>query len=208
MVNNSCRQQKIGIMGGTFNPIHNGHLALAQHALGELSLDSILFIPSGISWLKADQDVLDASIRAEMTRLAIEDEPLFQLSLVEVEREGNSYSYETVLALKQKNPNTDFYFIMGADSVLSLHKWIHPEILLRECTILAAVRDDCDSLNLVKQIRILEKEYNAEIIPLSMPKMDISSSKIRAALQRGESIHGLVPESVEMYINTHKLYLG
>lgn len=208
MVNNSCRQQKIGIMGGTFNPIHNGHLALAQHAMDELSLDSILFIPSGISWLKADQNVLDASIRAEMTRLAIEDEPLFQLSLVEVEREGNSYSYETVLALKQKNPNTEFYFIMGADSVLSLNKWVHPEILLRECTILAAVRDDCDRLHLEKQIRILKKEYNAKIIPLSMPKMDISSSEIRAALRKGDAIHGLVPESVETYIDTHKLYLG
>lgn len=198
--------KKIGLMGGTFNPIHNGHVMLAEHALTEYKLDEIWFIPSGISWLKSDQNVLDCITRKEMTELAIKNHPKFILSTIEIDREGNSYSYETVCELKKKNPAHEYFFIMGADSLLNVEKWVHPEILMHECKLLVAVRDDCDHMALHKQIELLSDKYNANISQLAMPKFDISSSKIRQLIQKGDSITGMVPVYVEKYIYEHKLY--
>ena len=106
----SCQNKKVGIMGGTFDPIHYGHLILAQNALDTFSLDEILFVPSGTPWLKESTKVLSKNKRVSMTGMAIEDNPDFALSTIEIDREGNSYSYETVEELKRMQPKTDFYF--------------------------------------------------------------------------------------------------
>lgn len=201
------KHKKVGIMGGTFNPIHNGHLTLAYDALKSQNLDEILFIPSGVSWLKANQNVLPAGMRLEMTALAIEGNEKFTLSEIEIRRNGNSYSYETVLELKKEHPDTDYYFIMGADSVMSINQWVHPEILMEKCTLLAAVRDDCDKKKLKEHSEMLTQIYGARIILLPMTAMDISSTQIRTLRQHGQSIAHLVPAKVEQYILEHQLYL-
>lgn len=199
-------RKRVGIMGGTFNPIHNGHLILAKEAQKAANLDKILFIPSGVPWLKADTNVLPGSFRSEMTKLAIDNEENFELSLIEIERAGNSYSYETVLALKEMNPDTDYYFIMGADSLMTIDKWVNPDILMKECTLLVAVRDDCDVNALNIRIDLLSKCFEAKIQVVPMHRYDISSSEIRRLVNENLSISNYVPEKVEKYILEHGLY--
>ena len=108
-------KKKVGIMGGTFNPIHLGHLIIAEEAFEAYDLDEVLFVPSGISYMKDPSEVLDAKKRVHMTGLAIEDNPHFALSTIEIDRDGNSYSYETLETLRKQNPNTEYYFLVGAD---------------------------------------------------------------------------------------------
>ena len=134
-------KKKVGIMGGTFNPIHLGHLIIAEEAFEAYNLDEVLFVPSGISYMKDPLEVLDAKKRVHMTGLAIEDNPHFALSTIEIDRDGNSYSYETLETLRKQNPNTEYYFLVGADTLFALETWKHPEILLPSCTILVAVRN-------------------------------------------------------------------
>ena len=198
--------KKNGIMGGTFNPIHNGHLALAQSALEQFALDEVLFMPCGVPYMKADQHVEDGQIRAEMTALAIEGRPHFRLSLMDLEQEGNTYTYQTLERLKSENPETVYYFIAGADSLFHMTKWAHPERIFADCRVLAAVRDDKTTEDMEAQIRFLERQYNARIHLLQTEPMDISSSGIRRKVAAGESIADMVPEAVRIYIDQKRLY--
>lgn len=198
--------KKIGIMGGTFDPIHYGHLILAQNALETFGLDDILFIPSGTPWLKESTKVLSKNKRVSMTGIAIEDNPRFALSTIEIDREGNSYSYETVNELKRIDPDAAYYFIMGADSLLKLESWKCPDLLMKECTILAAVRDDCDQTALKKQIAYLTEKYEADIEILSAPRIDISSTQIREMIADGKSVRYMMPDNVIAFIRKNHLY--
>ena len=202
----SCQNKKVGIMGGTFDPIHYGHLILAQNALDTFSLDEILFVPSGTPWLKESTKVLSKNKRVSMTGMAIEDNPDFALSTIEIDREGNSYSYETVEELKRMQPKTDFYFIMGADSLLEIERWKHPGRLMAECTLLVAVRDDCDREGLEKQIIYLTDKYQADIKILPANIIDISSTKIRRMIREGKSVRYMLPDQVIRFIQKNHLY--
>ena len=202
----SCQNKKVGIMGGTFDPIHYGHLILAQNALDTFSLDEILFVPSGTPWLKESTKVLSKNKRVSMTGMAIEDNPDFALSTIEIDREGNSYSYETVEELKRLQPNTDFYFIMGADSLLEIERWKHPDRLMAECTLLVAVRDDCDREGLEKQIIYLTDKYQADIKILPANRIDISSTKIRQLIREGKSVRYMLPDQIIRFIQKNHLY--
>lgn len=202
----SCQNKKVGIMGGTFDPIHYGHLILAQNALDTFSLDEILFVPSGTPWLKESTKVLSKNKRVSMTGMAIEDNPDFALSTIEIDREGNSYSYETVEELKRMQPKTDFYFIMGADSLLEIERWKHPDRLMAECTLLVAVRDDCDREGLEKQIIYLTDKYQADIKILPANRIDISSTKIRRMIREGKSVRYMLPDQVIRFIQKNHLY--
>lgn len=193
-------------MGGTFNPIHNGHLALAQRALEQFALDEVLFMPCGVPYMKADQHVEDGRVRAEMTALAIKGQPEFTLSVMELEQPGNTYTYQTLECLKKAHPDTEYYFIVGADSLFHMAKWAHPERIFADCRILAAVRDDKTPDDMKEQIRFLEQRYNAKIHLLQTEYMDISSSEIRQKAAAGESIAGKVPEPVRAYIEQKGLY--
>lgn len=198
--------KKVGIMGGTFNPIHNGHLMLAQKALAQFALEEVLFMPCGVPYMKADQKVEDGRIRAEMTALAIEGQPKFTLSVMELEQTGNTYTYQTLERLKKVHPDTEYYFIVGADSLFHMPKWAHPEKIFADCRILAAVRDDKTTDDMKEQIRFLEQQYDAKIHLLQTEYMDISSSEIRRKAAAGESIAGEVPEPVGAYIEQKGLY--
>jgi len=200
-------ERRVGIMGGTFNPIHNGHLSLAHSALEYLQLDEILFMPSGISWMKKGTDVLESSLRLQMTHLAIENTPKFSLSTIETDRAGNTYTYETLLTLKEQHPDTNYYFIMGADSLFNIEHWKNPAIIMENCVLLVAVRDDYDNIALKKQVLYLQNMYNATIELLSMEPVDISSTEIRNRIKKGKTVKDLIPVKVEQFIKQNNLYL-
>lgn len=195
-----------GIMGGTFNPIHVGHLLLAETAKETFSLDEILFIPSGHSYMKDSRHIAPKEMRLEMTRLAIADNPCFRLSAIEVEREGNTYTFETLLALKEGEPDTEFYFIAGADSLFNMESWKNPHIVFRNCTVLAAVRDDMNKDTLQAQIQYLNEKFDAEIYLLPLKEITISSTDIRNKWKQKKSIRYMVPDQVIDYMKEHHLY--
>lgn len=198
--------KKIGIMGGTFNPIHLGHLTIAKKAQEQFSLDEVLFIPSGVPYMKNLDEVLPAETRCEMTRLAIRDVPSFHLSMIEVNKTQNTYTFETLKDLKAANPQAQYYFILGADSLWAIEHWKNPEAIFQNCHILAAARDDKSQTDMEVQITHLAEKFEAKISILEIASMNISSSMIRDKIKNNISIHGLVPKSVEMYIYNNGLY--
>lgn len=199
--------RKTGIIGGTFNPIHNGHLILARKAREQFALDEVLFMPCGRPYMKAAQRVETGQVRADMTALAIQDDPYFSLSTIELERHGNTYTYETLERLKNENPDTEYYFIIGADNLFQIAQWAMPERIFANCSILAAVRDDKTVADMKKQIHWLQQKYGAVIYLLQTDCMDISSSDIRRKVAAGKSIEKDVPASVRSYIAKKGLYL-
>ena len=195
--------KKVGIMGGTFNPIHNGHLTLAQCAQKQIGLDKVLFMPSGISYMK--KNVLDPQKRADMVHLAIKDNPDFELSLIEVQKSGNTYTCETLEILTSNNPDTQYYFIMGADSLFQIEQWRYPERIFSLCTLVCAVRDDYDFDAIQEKGRSLS-QLGADIMYLNMPKIEISSSDIRKKVMNKVPIVEYVPLKVAEYIKEECLY--
>ena len=198
--------RKVGIMGGTFNPIHNGHLRLAEEAYKQFSLDEVLFMPCGTPYMKADQNVLSGEIRAEMTKKAIQDKPHFKLSMMELEQPGNTYTYQTMERLNKDYPDTDYYYIVGADSLFYMSEWKCPERIFSNCCVLAAIRDDKTTEDMEAQIRLLKQTYGANIYLLVTERMDISSSEIRHKVAEGETIENDVPAAVRIYIEKKGLY--
>ncbi len=198
---------KIGILGGTFNPIHTGHLILAQNALEYLQLDRVLFIPSGVSYLKDSRTILSAEHRIRMVELAIQDNPAFSLSTIETEREGNSYTYETLLQLKEIYPDAELYFICGADILMSIHTWKEPAQIMRDAALVVAPRDFTQKEELEAQKEQLILNYNANVILLDTTDLNVSSSGIREHLAAGRSARYYVPDPVLGYIKEQGLYL-
>lgn len=198
--------RKIGIMGGTFNPIHNGHLKLAGEAYGQIPLDEVLFMPSGRPYMKPEREVESAQVRAEMTKLAIRDIPYFTFSALEIGQQGNTYTYQTIERLREADPAAAYYFIVGADTLFQMPKWVFPERIFAGCTVAAAVRDDKTVDDIQAQAALLRKRYGADIILLQTSRMDISSSDIRRKAAAGESIAADVPKQVRLYIEERGLY--
>ncbi len=200
------QKQKTGILGGTFNPIHCGHLHLAKKAMDVAGLNQIVFIPSGVSYMKDQREILPAEERIRMVKLAIQSHPEFALSTIETDRDGNSYSHETIQALQQQHPDTEFFFLTGADTVFAIEEWKDPVSIFRSVIILAACRPGVSQQNLQTQITYLKDKYQADIRLIMQDYVAISSSSIREALKNGASIHGLVPQAVEDYILQHHFY--
>lgn len=198
--------RKVGILGGTFNPIHNGHLAIARKAKEQCALDEVIFMPCGAPYMKRRQEVAPGKVRAEMTALAIEGIPCFTMSSIELEKQGNTYTYETMEYLHGKYPDYDFYFILGADSLFSITQWKYPERIFACCHIAAALRDETVMTDMKRQIELLKERYDVDIVPLEMGNIDISSSDIRKKAAAGEPIGDFVPESVREYIVKNRLY--
>ena len=200
------QNKKIGILGGSFDPIHNGHLAIAECAYKDFHLDEIWLIPAGHSPNKDENKMTSATMRAEMTALAAQDFPHFKLSTYEIAKDGTSYTYLTLSDFKEQYPDTLFYFIMGADSLDYFDTWRHPEIICQKAVILVAVRDDMNFDDIQAKIEHIKTQFSAEIYPLSCLKIDISSSEIRANIQTGKDICDMVPQAVADYITKHNLY--
>ncbi len=202
-------KKKIGIMGGTFDPIHYGHLILAQAACEQFSLDKVWIMPDRQPPHKAGRTISRQEHRIAMARLAAEDDPRLELSLFEMERTGNTYTCDTLRLLRERYPHTDFYFIMGGDSVVNFHTWYHPEQIASLCTILAAGRPGaCEGEALLRAVEHLRQAYGGKAYCLTVPSMDISSQMLRQLVEEGRSIRYYVPDPVRNYIARSGLYRG
>jgi len=200
--------RRVGIMGGTFNPINTGHLMLAECAREDFLLDEVWFIPTGYSYMKesGSKDPL-SSDRLEMTKIAVESNPYFRCLDIEVIREGNTYTYETLEELKYSNPDTKLYFIVGADCLYEIERWREPERVFRACEMIAAVREDFDSSQMQDKINELCTKYDARIHFLPFREIAISSTEIRERVVLGKSIRYMVPDAVMRYIEEKGFYI-
>ncbi len=202
----------IGVLGGTFDPIHLGHLIIAEEARIKLSLSEVLFVPAGQPWLKVDRAVTPAIHRAEMVRRAISTNPYFKLCPLEVERSGPSYTVDTIMMLqKQMGGEARFFFILGHDVLGDLSLWKEPNKLVQVCRLVVAPRCGKGFPALSSDLKSLEEAIPGvvdDIIQLDTPVIGISSSEIRRRLAQGLSIRYLVTEEVEKYILERKIYLA
>lgn len=198
--------KKIGIMGGTFNPIHMGHLLLAEWAKDAEGLDEIWFIPTGCSYMKSNQDMAASKERFQMTSLAICGTESMKVLDIEIRREGYTYTYETLEELKHEYPEYHFFFIFGADCLFSIESWKHPERIFANCSIIAAVRGDATMEEMNCKRAKLQEKYDADIRLLPFLQLEISSTIIRERIKEGHSIRYLVPDTVISYIEEKGLY--
>jgi nicotinate-nucleotide adenylyltransferase len=194
----------VGVLGGTFDPIHIGHLVIAEEARTKLGLSEVLFVPAGQPWLKQDRDITPAAHRVEMVRRAIADNPQFKLCTLEVERPGPSYAVDTLTFLqKQLGSQASLFFILGRDTLAELPLWKEPQEVMRLCKLVVPPRLGS------KDLRHLEKAIPGlldKVIQLDMPVIGISSSEIRQRIAQGLPIRYLVPPEVEKYITEQRIY--
>lgn len=200
--------KKIGIMGGTFNPIHIGHLLMGRWAKDHAQLDAVIFIPAGNPYMKAGSQVLDGSHRLKMVQLSVEPCEDFYTSDIEIRREGYTYTYETLEELTKLYPNAEFYFIVGADSLYNFERWVHPELILKNCTLIAAARNGAAMEELEAKKTELENRFGGKIMLMDFPAFDVSSTMVRERVKEGKSIRYLAPDKVCDYIEENAFYLS
>ena len=198
---------KLGLFGGTFNPIHKAHLYIAQEAQKRFGLDRILLVPSGYSWMKDPREIASREDRLRMAQLAAEDCEGFTVSAIETDQEGPTYSYETLQKLKEQYPKDDIYFIIGADQLFILEQWKKPEEIFRLATILVADRGGFDEREMEEKAAELTDRYGADIRIYHMESSELSSTGLRRKIRDGEDIREYVPEKVAEYIKKRGLYL-
>ena len=194
----------IGILGGTFDPIHIGHLVVAEEARTKLGLSEVLFVPAGQPWLKQARDITPAAHRVEMVRRAIADNPYFKLSTLEVDHPGPSYTVDTLTLLQdQLSSQASLFFILGRDTLAELPLWKEPRKVIQLCRLVVPPRLGSRDLRHLEEAipGLLDK-----VIQLDMPVIGISSSGIRQRIAQGLPIRYLVPVEVEKYITEHKIY--
>jgi nicotinate-nucleotide adenylyltransferase len=192
---------KLGVFGGTFNPPHLGHLIVAENAAEALHLDKVFFIPCAMHPLKKSHTLASASARVEMLRLAITGNPRFEISEVELDRGGKSYTVDTLRVLSATYPKAQLSLLIGIDNLLELHNWKEPEEIFALSQVVAINRPGFNSSD-------VHKEYLRRVTFLRVPNIDIASSEIRRRARCGKSIKYLVPPSVEEYILKHGAYKG
>lgn len=197
--------KNIGILGGTLNPIHLGHLIIAQTAKDELKLDKIFFMPSGCPPHKDIDLIADKEHRSNMVKLAIEDNIYFEFSDFELKRNGIIYTADTLRMLTEQYPEVNFFFIMGTDSFFDIEEWKSPEEIFKLCTIVVAGRYEINE-KIESNIEYFKNKYGGKIIFINSPLINISSSYIRDSVKNNISIKYLVSNNVEKYILENKLY--
>jgi nicotinate-nucleotide adenylyltransferase len=196
----------IGVMGGTFDPVHLGHLAVAEEARNQINLAEVIFVPAGNPYFKEGTAVSSSLQRVNMLELAIKDKPYFKISLIEIERDGPSYAVDTISSLKEfLSKEDEIFFILGWDSLLNLHLWHQPEHLMGLCRFVAAPRPGYprpDTQTLEKDLPGISKRT----VVMDKPLINISSTQIRERVKASQSISKMVPPEVEKYIKEHNLY--
>ena len=203
----SSPRQRIGIFGGSFNPLHCGHVAMARAFADELALDSVLFVPAGNPYHKAHADV-GREHRWQMVQCVTELDARFAASDVDLVREGETYTIDTVQIFKQIYPNAQWWWLMGMDSFMALHTWKHWQALVRQVSIAVAARPGQS----LRQLPAVLQGYAADALKtgslhfLNAPEMAVSSTEIRRKIQAGADISGDVPSAVQQYILQHGLY--
>ncbi|MCK4993515.1 MAG: nicotinate-nucleotide adenylyltransferase [Candidatus Omnitrophica bacterium] len=188
-------KNRVGILGGTFNPPHNGHLLIAQEAYTQLGLNKVLFIPGRVPPHKNRLDIIDVELRYEMVKLLLKDKPEFSISRIEIEKIGVSYSVETLKILKAGEPDTQFYFIVGSDAIPELKTWKNIEEILTLCKFAIGMRPGFKDYQVPGGMVFLEGVFP-----------DISSGRIREMLRNGEAAEHIIGHSVNNFIKERKLY--
>ena len=197
---------KLAVLGGTFDPIHNGHLAVAGEVKDRLGADQILFVPAGQPWLKAGSPITAAEHRIDMVRLAIADIPYCEVSTMEIDRAGATYTLDTLAELwKRLGSGDELFFILGWSSLSELPRWKEPARIIQLCKLVAVPRPGYPRPD-VKALEASIPGLTERVIILERPQVDISASGIRERVAKGMSISGLVPEAVERYIREQGLY--
>ena len=198
---------KIGVLGGTFDPIHIGHLKVAEEVTASLKLSEVIFMPAGQPWLKADNLISPAEHRLEMMRLTLAGKSNFKLSTMEVERPGPTYTVDTMAEIKRQLGSAELFFILGWDNLTQLPQWHEPSRLIKFCRLVAVPRVDFPPPDLASLDAVIPG-LSQRVILLDAPHIDVNASEIRQMVREGLSIHNLVPEPVERYIKEHGLYAG
>ena len=197
---------KIGILGGSFDPVHYGHLLLAQYALEELELDGVLFMPAKQPPHKEEDSVSSFEHRTRMLELAFGGREDFLIGRTEEDREGPSYTYDTLSLLKKEDPETDYVFLIGADSLMSLEKWYRAKELISQFSFAIAPRPGKRKEEIRDFAKELEQKYASSLRVLDSPYIEISSTACRARAREGKSLLYHVPKKVREYIEEKKLY--
>jgi len=193
---------RIGILGGTFDPPHSGHLALAEAALEQLELDEVLFIPTNRNPLKKTRTGMAAKHRIAMVDRLIKGKPQMAYTDMEITRGGASFSVDTISELQMVR-QADYWFIMGADALRGLPEWKSPQRLMRMCRLAVAVRPPLIVADVLVK---LPEEYKGKVDVIKMSALDISSSELRDRLHTGQSVASWISPEIQQYIETHKLY--
>lgn len=192
-------KKKLGVLGGTFDPIHMGHLVLAEQVREKFQLERVIFIPSASPPHKTEQKLSSAKDRFEMTNLALEGNPFFFVSDIELKREGLSYTVETLRKLKELYKDSEIYFLTGSDVLNEITTWKDPEEIYKLAKIVIGIRPGFDKFD-------PEDHFAKKSIIVNITGIDISSTQIREKVRKGESIKYLVPSKVEEYIRKRNLY--
>jgi nicotinate-nucleotide adenylyltransferase len=195
---------RAGILGGTFDPVHTGHLVLAEQARSQLPLDVVLFLPAGRPWRKSERVITDASHRLAMLRLAVAGNDAFAIVESELRGEGPTYTADTLERLAADRPDDELWFIAGADALADMPNWHDPVRILRYARLAAAARNATEGAMPLPPVEGIEDRTDR----FGMPRLDISSTDIRARVAGGRSIRYLVPDAVAAYITKRALYTG
>ena len=197
--------QRIGVIGGTFDPIHYGHLAAAEEARVRVNLEKVLFVVALLPPHKLDEDVTPVEHRLAMVRLGVASNPHFEISLVDVDRPGPSFTVDTISMLQEQwGPGTELFFVMGLDSLVEVPTWHQPERLIRLCHLVAVSRPRFEVD--MRQLEASVPGISSRVEIIDMPEVDISSSDLQRRVKEGLPIKYQVPEEVERYIIEHRLY--
>ncbi len=203
-------EKRIGIMGGSFDPVHMGHLIIAQDAVEGLNLSEVVFVPAAIPPHKQQLQRADAEHRLDMLRLAVESNPRFSVSDIEVERGGVSYTVDTLKALRDLYPDAALLLIVGSDTLVELHMWHDTEKILELCDVATFLRPGVDAVEVIAEKIQLPPEQKKRVLRnlVDAHRIEVSSSEIRMRLAEGLGIRYLVPPEVERYIYKQGLYQG
>lgn len=199
---------KLGLIGGTFNPIHLGHLIISEYIRETFPLDKVIFIPSGDPPHKSTKDTISSEHRKAMVDIATKSNPYFTVSDIEINRIGKSYTIDTIRHFKSLYPIDQLYFIIGADCLFELTTWKDFNTLATSTTFLLCGRPGLEEMEIYNKISELKEEYNANIIYINISLVDISSTSIRERVKSHKSIKYLVTDGVEDYIKKNNLYLS
>ncbi|MDP4127536.1 MAG: nicotinate-nucleotide adenylyltransferase [Bacillota bacterium] len=206
MENTKKKADRLGIMGGTFDPIHYGHLVAAEMARGEFQLDKVLFIPTGNPPHKDRKDILPGELRYKMVERAVQDNPAFDISALEIERKGPSYTVETLRILRRTWPEHELYFITGTDALREIFSWREYEEILTLIQFIGAARPGFEAGEFLLKVQQEHPEIEGRIHHLEVPALAISSTDIRSRVRNGQPIRYLLPDPVRVFIEQHGLY--
>ncbi len=197
---------KVGILGGTFDPIHNAHLMCGEEARKELGLDQVLFVPAGEPWMKAGAEISPPQHRLNMTTLAVQPYPAFRVSSMEIDRPGPTYTVDTLAELHgEGEPGAEYYLILGIDGLRTLPRWKDPARIMDLCTLVGVPRPELGEYD-ISALEVIRPGACREIVMLEHPVLEISSSRIRESIARGLGDVDGVPPQVKKYIDAHGLY--